>query len=177
MSTAASSTAGAGPTRPAPAVIAVEPPRQPEVLRLLDAGTAHARGLYAPEHSFLLDVGKLERPEVRFYVARDAAGAAVGTAALVGGGRTDDGAPRGELKRMFVDPEARGLGVAGALLARIEADALAEGLAEIVLETGDLHHAAQALYVKHGFRPIPQFGQYLGQPHSCCFGKRLDPAS
>lgn len=153
--------------------IAVEPPRQPEIERLLDAGTADAQRLYPPESNFLLDLAALERPEVWFYVARDG-DRAIGTAALVVEIEAADAPPaRGELKRMFVDPVARGRGVAGALLARIEADASARGIREIVLETGDLHDAAQALYKKHGYREIPQFGQYVGEPHSVCFAKEV----
>jgi putative acetyltransferase len=162
--------------------VAIEPPRQPEVERLLDGSTAYAQSLYPPESNFLLDIATLERPEVAFYVARDGE-RAVGIAALVmdsaagSDERADVPAPaRGELKRMFVDPTARGRGVAASLLARIEADAVARGVREIVLETGDLHDAAQALYTRHGYREIPQFGQYVGEPHSVCFAKSLDSA-
>jgi putative acetyltransferase len=160
--------------------VAIEPPRQPEVERLLDGSTAHAQSLYPPESNFLLDIATLERPEVAFYVARDG-DRAVGIAALVVetaarefDERSDAPATsRGELKRMFVDPNARGRGVAAALLNRIEADAVARGIREIVLETGDLHDAAQSLYMRHGYREIPQFGQYVGEPHSVCFAKSL----
>ena len=157
-----------------PVTITVEPPRQPEVERLLDGSTTYAQSLYPPESNFLLDIATLERPEVAFYVARlGATGPAVGIAAFVDAGATDAQAARGELKRMFVDPSARGRGIAGALLARIEADASARGIREIVLETGDLHHAAQALYLRHGYNQIPQFGQYVGEPHSVCFAKSI----
>lgn len=156
------------PQHSAPVTVSVEPPRQAEVERLLDASTDFAESLYPPESNFLLDIATLERPEVAFYVARDGE-RAVGIAGLV----TEAGASRGELKRMFVDPAARGRGVAAALLERIEADASARGLTEIVLETGDLHDAAQALYTRHGYREIPQFGQYVGEAHSVCFAKPL----
>jgi putative acetyltransferase len=161
-----------------PITIAVEPPRQPEVERLLDGSTAYAQSLYPPESNFLLDIATLERPEVSFYVARDGE-RAVGIAALVidAEAATDAPAARGELKRMFVDPAVRGRGVAGALLTRIEADASARGIREIVLETGDLHDAAKVLYTRHGYREIPQFGQYVGEPHSVCFAKPLDSES
>ena len=157
-----------------PITIAVEAPRQPEVERLLDGSTAYAQSLYPPESNFLLDIATLERPEVSFYVARDGE-RAVGIAALVidAEAATDAPAARGELKRMFVDPAVRGRGVAGALLTRIEADASARGIREIVLETGDLHDAAKVLYARHGYREIPQFGQYVGEPHSVCFAKPL----
>jgi putative acetyltransferase len=166
--------------------IAIESPRQPEVERLLDGSSTFAQSLYPPESNFLLDLAALERPEVAFYVARIGAGA-VGIAALVADGAMPpverapevrasaalDAPVRGELKRMFVDPSARGRGVAGSLLTRIEADAAARGICEIVLETGDLHAAAQSLYTRRGYREIPQFGQYIGEPHSVCFAKPL----
>ncbi|GAA1790366.1 GNAT family N-acetyltransferase [Agromyces lapidis] len=159
--------------------ISIEPPRQPEVERLLEGSTEYSRSLYPPEACFLLDVGQLERPDVRLYVARDASGTALGVAALVagtvgGGAAGSAGSPaRGELKRMFVAPSGRGLGVAGALLARIEADAAGLGLDEIVLETGPRHLAALALYEKHGYRHIEQFGPYVGEQFSVCMAKSL----
>lgn len=154
--------------QPSPVTVAVESPRQPEIELLLDGSTAYAQSLYPPESNFLLDITTLEQPEVAFYVARDGE-RAIGIAALV----ADPDAASGELKRMFVDPGARGMGVAGALLGRIETDAASRGIREIVLETGDMHDAAQALYTRHGYREIPQFGQYVGEAHSVCFAKSL----
>ncbi|QTX05749.1 GNAT family N-acetyltransferase [Agromyces archimandritae] len=152
--------------------VSLEPPRQPAVEAMLGAGAAFAQSLYPPESNFLLDVSELEAPGVRFYVARDAAGEAIGTAALV----ADAARPaRAELKRMYVEPSARRLGVARGLLEHLEADAAAHGIHEIVLETGDLHTAAQALYERAGYRPIPQFGQYVGEAHSVCFAKAVSP--
>ena len=159
-----------------PVTIATESPRQPEVERLLDASSAYAQSLYPPESNFLLDLATLERPEVSFYVARIGERAAGIAALVVESGAATAGEQRpaaGELKRMFVDTSARGRGVAGALLTRIEADAAARGIREIVLETGDLHHSAQSLYTRHGYRQVPQFGQYVGEPHSVCFAKPL----
>lgn len=152
--------------------ITVESPREPGVERLLTGSTRYAQSLgYPPEANFLLDVSQLEQPGVLVYVARDETGRALGIAAIVDGAGPDAG--RGELKRMFVDDEARGLGVAGLLLERIETDAAARGIREIVLETGTLHLPAQALYAKHGYRRIPQFGQYVGEPYSVCMAKSL----
>src|SRR5687768_10035612 len=116
------------PQHPGPVTVRVEPPRQPEAERLLGCSTAIPPSPYPPDSNSLLDIATLERAEVAFYVARDGE-RAVGIAALV----AETGAARGELKRMFVDQAARGRGVAAALLERIEADAAARGLAEIVL--------------------------------------------
>lgn len=148
--------------------VAVESPRQDEVLSLLSLGTAFAQSLHPPESNFLLDVDELERPGVSVYVARGQGGHAIGMAALVPWGMAVT-----ELKRMFVHPDARGHGVASSLLDRMESDARAAGLRQIVLETGTLHSAAQALYTRCGYLPIPQFGQYIGEKHSYCMAKML----
>lgn len=149
-------------------IIAVESPRQAEIDALLGLSAEHAQSLYPPESNFLLGVDELEQPGVSFYAARDEAGRALGIAALVPlAGDT------AELKRMFVHPDARGRGVAAALLDRIETDAGARGIRELVLETGPQSEAALAFYRRNGYREIPLFGQYLGEEYSVCFAKSL----
>jgi putative acetyltransferase len=78
-----------------------------------------------------------------------------------------------ELKRLFVDDEARGRGLAGALLRAVEDRAREQGCTLARLETGPKSVAAIALYEKHGYRRIPNFGQYEGDPHSYCMEKAL----
>ncbi|MBG6238845.1 putative acetyltransferase [Mycetocola sp. CAN_C7] len=157
------------PTHTAASVsVAVESPRQDEVFTLLRLGTEFAESQYRPENNFLLDTDELERPGVQVYVARSEGGDAVGMAALVPWGMAVT-----ELKRMFVHPDARGRGVAARLLERMEADARAAGLRQIVLETGTLHTAAQSLYLHCGYESIPQFGQYIGEKYSYCMAKML----
>ncbi|KQO97851.1 GNAT family N-acetyltransferase [Leifsonia sp. Leaf264] len=166
--------------------ITVEPPRQPEIEDLLRQSSAYAMALYPPESNFLLSIDSLEQPGVTFYVARGTRGEAIGCAAIVvdaesgdgesGEGESGAGTETAELKRMFVSPEARGQRVASRLLDRIETDAAASGIRRIVLETGDLHDAAQSLYRRAGYELIPQFGQYVGEPHSVCFAKDLAAA-
>jgi putative acetyltransferase len=151
--------------------IAIEQARQPDVEQLLAASSAYALALYPPENTFLLDVEALERPGVLLYLARDGTGVALGMAAIVDAvpGMQGDA----ELKRMVVHEFARGQGVALALLARIETEARARGVARIVLETGTFHTAAQSLYTRAGYQPIPQFGPYRGEPYSLCYAKPL----
>lgn len=153
--------------RPGPR-ISIESPDQPEVIDLLTLGTTFARSLYPPENTFLLSVPELEEPGVDVYVARDDDGRATGMAALVPWGVAVT-----ELKRMFVRPDARGRGIASHLLLRMEADAQAQAIRQIVLETGTKHDAAVALYRAHGFVEIPQFGTYIGEPYSVCMAKML----
>lgn len=156
--------------------ISIEPPRQADVEALLAAGTAFAHSLYPEENSFLLGTEELEHPGVDVYVARDEHGAACGMAALVPlRSASQDSAPTAtaELKRLFVQGDARGRGVAGRLLDRIEADASHRGIRSLALETGPLQHAAMALYRGRGYEQIELFGQYVGEKFSVCFAKAL----
>lgn len=96
-----------------------------------------------------------------------------------GGWRTQDANPEGysdgdaELKRMYVIPEARGLGLARRILAALEEDAGAAGRIRMVLETGDMQPEAIALYASSGYEPCPKFGYYREYESSRCMAKLL----
>jgi GNAT superfamily N-acetyltransferase len=78
-----------------------------------------------------------------------------------------------EIKRMFVAPEARGLGAASAMMQALEDAARAAGAARVVLHTGDRQVAAVRTYQRHGYTPIPVYEPYVGMPSSLCFEKAL----
>jgi len=80
---------------------------------------------------------------------------------------------RAELKRMYVVPDARGLGLGRELLVALEAEARAAGYAGIVLETGVLQDASLGLYTSSGYEPIPCYGVYAEREWSRCFEKTL----
>lgn len=82
-----------------------------------------------------------------------------------------------EIKRMYVMPEARGLGAADALIARLEHEARSLGASRLVLHTGERQAAAIRAYERHGFTPIPVYGPYVDLPESLCFAKRLAPVA
>lgn len=69
--------------------------------------------------------------------------------------RVDSGTA--EIKRMWVSPEARGQGVAKALLAALEAEAAELGASRIVLDTNKALGEAHALYRQAGYREIARF--------------------
>ena len=79
-----------------------------------------------------------------------------------------------ELKRMYVEPSARGRGVGRALVEALEREAHRIGVAQVVLETGTRLAPAIRLYESLGYSRIPLFGEYLASPEtSLCFGKSI----
>jgi putative acetyltransferase len=79
----------------------------------------------------------------------------------------------GEIRRMYVVPEARGRGLSRRVLEALEEEARTLGYAFVRLETGKLQAAAVGLYVSAGFQPIPRYGPFARDPKSVCFEKRL----
>lgn len=79
----------------------------------------------------------------------------------------------GEVKRMFVQPAWRRRGVARQLLAALEAHAGKLGYVALRVETGLGQPEAIGLYRSAGYVDIPPFGEYIGNPASVCFEKRL----
>lgn len=146
-----------------------ETPLQDSVIALLEKSDAYMASLYPAESNHLLDPKTLAEPHIRFFVARWD-GAAIGCGALKIG---DNKA--GELKRMFVDPAARGKGAGRALLARIEATARSLGINVLQLETGGAQPEALGLYRQAGFRDRGPFGSYLADPLSLFMEKQLQP--
>lgn len=106
-----------------------------------------------------------------FVVARDA-----GSGEALGCGGLRPLAPGvAELKRMYVVAAARGRGVGRAVLVALEEAALARGWTTLRLETGHRERMPEAvgLYTGAGYVPIPPFGDYVGEPDSQCFERRL----
>jgi putative acetyltransferase len=83
-------------------------------------------------------------------------------------------ATTGELKRMYVRRAFRQQGVGHALIGGLEREARTLRLDRVVLETGTRLDSAIRLYQRHGYQPIPLFGEYLrSSDTSLCFGKSL----
>jgi putative acetyltransferase len=157
------------------AVIRRERPDQPEVVALLAELDAYLGSLYPPEANHILGVGELLAPDVRFFVARDAGGAVLGTAAVrcMAGEPATGGQAYGEVKRMMVRPDARGAGLGARLLATLEQALRAEGIALALLETGRDQHEAVRLYERAGYRRRDAFAGYPDNGLSLFLQKRL----
>ena len=81
---------------------------------------------------------------------------------------------RAELKRMYVCPKARRLGVGRKIIAALEEYAREFGYKAVLLETGILQPEAQRLYESCGYERIPAFGGYVGNATSVCYRKRIE---
>lgn len=141
-------------------------PRDAQATALLEASHALMQSLFPPEDNFFLSVEALCTPDIRFFTAREGA-RVLGTGALA----IRDG--YGEVKSMFVAEDARGRGIADALMRQIEDAARDEGLRALKLETGNLLHAARALYARHGFTDCERFGDYPDAKTSIFMEKTL----
>ena len=84
-----------------------------------------------------------------------------------------------EIKRMYVHEDFRRRGYARVILEALEADARANGVDWILLETGAPQTAAVGLYSATGYAPVSGFGFYADEPNARSFGKPLaaPPAS
>ncbi|MBC7913256.1 MAG: GNAT family N-acetyltransferase, partial [Pyrinomonadaceae bacterium] len=78
-----------------------------------------------------------------------------------------------EIKRMFVNPYFRGLGISSAILNGLTCWAKELNYSQVVLETGKQQQESINLYEKYGFSVIPNFGPYMGSTESVCMGKML----
>ena len=97
---------------------------------------------------------------MRFLVARDPDGRALATGAVVLQG---DWA---EIKRMWVEEDARGQGLSRLMLDALTEKARSEGIRVLRLETGVDSHAALALYERTGFQRREPFADYRPDPLS-----------
>ncbi|MET9698149.1 GNAT family N-acetyltransferase [Streptomyces sp. NPDC006529] len=124
-----------------------------------------------------LDPAMFAPPNGRYLLAYDAHGAPVASGGWRAQDANDEGYADGdaELKRMYVIPEARGLGLARRILAELEADARTAGRTRMVLETGDQQPEAIALYLSESYTPAPtKFGLYRTHESSRCMAKPLN---
>ena len=146
----------------------MESPAQADVRALLRQLDAHMSSLYPAESNHLLGIEALLQPDIRFYVARQN-GTARGCGALK---LENDGTA--EVKRMYVDPASRGLGIGKSLLRAIEETAQRESVRTLRLETGIHQPEAIGLYIASGFREVPAFAPYRPDPLSRFFAKEFD---
>jgi DNA-binding MarR family transcriptional regulator/GNAT superfamily N-acetyltransferase len=123
---------------------------------------------FDPARSLLPDPGELRAPRGVFLVAR-LHGEPVGCAGL----KLPQGAPA-EIKRMWVAPGARGLGLGRRFLAELEERAARLGRDVLRLDTNKVLTEAIGLYHACGYREVPAFNDEPYAHH--WFEKRIAAA-
>jgi len=123
--------------------------------------------IYPSESRHGFSVQKLIADAVAFFVIRES-GAPAGCAGI-----KLFGTEYSEIKRMYVRPGFRGLGLGKLLLDHLADYARSHGIGLLRLETGVHQHAAIRLYEQEGFQRIPAFGAYREDPVSLCYEKRI----
>ncbi|MER7824397.1 GNAT family N-acetyltransferase [Streptomyces sp. NPDC096097] len=151
----------------------------PDAVKLNDQVQLEYQERYDGEgDATFLDPAMFAPPYGLYLLAYDATDTPVAS----GGWRTQDENDEGyadgdaELKRMYVVPEARGLGLARRILAILETDARGAGRSRMVLETGDQQPEAIALYLSSGYTLSAKFGHYRFHDSSRCMTKPLTEA-
>ncbi|MEV6577279.1 GNAT family N-acetyltransferase [Streptomyces sp. NPDC051582] len=156
----------------------VVPYDHPDALKLNDQVQLEYQVRYGGEGDVTpLDPAMFAPPRGLYLLAYDASGAPLASGGWRSQDRNDEGYSDGdaELKRMYVVPEARGLGLARRVLAALEADARAAGRTRMVLETGDQQPEAIALYFSSDYTLTTKFGHYRTYDSSRCMSKPLTP--
>jgi GNAT superfamily N-acetyltransferase len=82
-----------------------------------------------------------------------------------------------EIKRMFVDVAARGVGLAKKILNELELWAVDKGYTNAILETLFNQKEAIGLYQRVGYTIIDNYKPYTNSKNSICMKKKLMPAS
>jgi GNAT superfamily N-acetyltransferase len=137
--------------------IAFEPADAPESKALLAAYFEELRGVldgFDPARSVSADPEELTPPRGTFLVAR-----AAGRPVACGGVKTFAGAEPGvgEIKRMYIVPDARARGLGRDLLDALESDARALGMTRLVLDTAGPLSAAARLYRTAGYAEVAPY--------------------
>ena len=147
--------------------VSLADPRQAEIRALIESLDIYMLGLYPAESTHRVDATTLSSQNARFF-------AALLDGIVVGCGGIMLEHDYAEIKRIFVSPQARGLGVGRKLLETLETEARQLGFNLLKLETGIYQPEALALFKAMGFIPHLNFGDYPdNDPNSIFMEKRI----
>jgi putative acetyltransferase len=139
-----------------------------DILKMVEKLDAFMKELYPPESTHLTPPEELSAGANRFFAVK------VDGKLMGCGGFRVVGRDYAEIKRIYVDPSARGLGLAKALLSRLESESRLLGLLEMKLETGIYQPEAIGLFERCGYKQCPLFGDYPeNDPNSYFMQKTL----
>jgi len=148
--------------------IVEERPDSADAVQLITELDTHLNSLAYPQesrHAFSVD--KLLREGVAFFITRyegEPAGC---------GGLKLFGTEYGEVKRMYVRPAYRGLGLGKLMLNCLAEYAREQQVGLLRLETGTYQTEAIGLYERYGFQRRSPFGEYQDDPLSVYYEKPI----
>ena len=138
------------------------------ILEMIEKLDALMNGLYPPESTHLTPPEELSAGANRLFAIK------VDGKLMGCGGIRVASRDYAEIKRIYVDPSARGLGLAKALLDRLESESRLLGFLEMKLETGIFQPEAIGLFERCGYTQCPVFGDYpKNDPYSYFMRKTL----
>lgn len=147
-------------------IITIGDPSHPSVIAMLHDSDKYYANLYPSESNHLLDISDLKKANVIFLIA-------LSKNQILGFGSIVLMSNYAEIKRMYVDPIARGKGIGRKLLQNLELEAKKNGAFFTKLETGVKQLEAIALYQSQGYIEIANFGTYMPDPLSIFMEKKL----
>jgi GNAT superfamily N-acetyltransferase len=146
--------------------ISIEDPASVDALALMEELSATLARITGDSGKASFDPNDVRAAAARFVVARNAEGQAVGCGAFR---PLREGVA--EVKRMYSRQGT--IGVGSAVLAFLESEASSLGYEALWLETRLVNERAVTFYQRRGYRRIPNFGKYVGNPKAVCFERRL----
>jgi putative acetyltransferase len=149
--------------------IARERPTAPDLALLMARHAADMHADTPPESIHMMDAKQLDCPEISFYVLRDA-DRPIGMGAF----KRFAGC-QAEIKSMHILAEFRGKGLARLILDHLIAEAAAQGVTQLSLETGSqpMFAPARNLYLAAGFAECAPFADYAPDPNSVFMTRAL----
>jgi putative acetyltransferase len=140
-----------------------------KIVLFLRGHLEHMQAVTPPQSVHALDLVGLRAPAITFWSAWEGD-------ELVGCGALKQlDSSTGEVKSMRTAEPHRRKGIATAMLAHIEKEAMRRGYTSLKLETGAMSEfaAGRALYERSGFVRCGPFGEYTGDPNSVFMTKTL----
>ena len=148
-------------------IIAPERPDTPDAIALIEELESYLEPFYPAASRHGYSVEKLIKQGVAFFVTR------CNNIPAGCGGVQFFGTEYGELKRMFVRPQFRRLGLAKLMIEQLEAYSIEHNIPLLRLETGIYQKEAISLYERMGYWGCPPFGEYTNDPLSIFFEKKI----
>lgn len=126
----------------------------------------YQNALYPPEYNMLDSLNALGQENVYFLGAYDK-GELCGFCAI------KIFSDFSELKRLFVNKQHRGKGIAKILISKLEKYSIMQGVHVVKAETGHSQVEAMGLYAQLGYLQTGPFGGYLQNPYSRFYSKKI----